>query len=349
MPLLAVFFHNIDPFAIRFTDDFGIRWYGLSYLLGFFIAYLLIKRVVRAGVSTLKPEEVGDLIVTLALGVVIGGRLGYVFFYSPSLLTAFDSQQVPYWGVLMINKGGMASHGGMIGGIIASWYYAWKHNHSWPHILDLFAFGAPLGLFFGRIANFIHGELFGRPVREGSIAMHWAVKFPQEMYLWDPENSADAAKLETLIRQAAPLVKKPTEFLAAGSDEQIRTVIGLMQKGNQSLRAVVEPLLTPRHPSQLYEALLEGLVLFTVLAIVWWKPRKPLVIGATFAITYGIVRIIGEVFRMPDAPIAHEEFQHFGVTRGQWLSALLMLAGVIMLVLAQRRRVAPMGSWRKQP
>ena len=338
MPLLAVFLHNIDPFAIRFPDwspVAGVRWYGLSYLLGFFIAYLLIKRVVRAGVSTLKPQEVGDLIVTLALGVVIGGRLGYVFFYKPSLLWLIEDH-FPWWGVLMINKGGMASHGGMIGGIVASWYYAWKHKHSWAHILDLFAFGAPLGLFFGRIANFINGELYGRPVTEGSIAMHWAVRFPQEVALWSDEQAY----------AAAPYLRN----IPTGSDgppNLLDWITLRVQQGNQQVIHAIEPLLIPRHPSQLYEALLEGLVLFTVLAIVWWKPRKPLVVGATFGITYGIVRIIGEYFRMPDAHILNEEFAHFGITRGQWLSALLTLAGVVMLVFVNRRKVSPMGGWRK--
>src|SRR5690606_13364210 len=121
------------------------------------LGYLIIRRVTRAGISSLDPVEVWDLVLTAAIGIVLGGRIGYVLLYQPSLLTSF-SDSLPWWDALAINKGGMASHGGMIGLIVATWLYARRHRHRWRHVIDLTAFGAPIGLFFGRMANFINGE-----------------------------------------------------------------------------------------------------------------------------------------------------------------------------------------------
>ena len=181
--------HNLDPFAIDLTGTFvgdlmggGIRWYGLSYLAGFVIGYLLIRRVLTVGVSPLKPTQAMDLVVTIAICVVLGGRLGYVVFYQPSLFVEFTGD-VPFWGVFMINKGGMASHGGILGGIGGCLFFAWRKNcstpkHKFAHLLDLMAFGAPLGILCGRIANFINGELIGRACERD---FPLAVQFPQEI------------------------------------------------------------------------------------------------------------------------------------------------------------------------
>ncbi len=141
---LAAWVHNLDPFAIRFTSDIGIRWYGLSYLLGFAIGYLLIRRVVAVGRTPLTREQIGDLVVTLAIGLVVGGRLGYAVFYQRSLLTDF-SADFPWWGLLAINQGGMASHGGMIGGMAACFWFAYRRGIPAMHLLDILAFGVPLG------------------------------------------------------------------------------------------------------------------------------------------------------------------------------------------------------------
>lgn len=344
MTTLAIYLHNIDPYAIRLWEGGPIRWYGLSYLIGFFIAFLLLRRVVRVGVSTLKPEMVGDLVLTLAVGVVIGGRLGYCLFYQPRLLGFID--HAPYWGVLAMNEGGMASHGGIIGGIVATWWYARRHKHSWPHLLDLFAFGAPLGLFFGRVANFVNGELYGRPVGTGSIAMHWGVRFPQEMLQWNPNIPADNMKIDAVwpALNFLPEIKNGDVF--ASWHEQALALIRAIQEGNIDVSRLVEPALTVRHPSQIYAALLEGLVLFAVLFWLWRKPQKPLIIGGAFCLVYGLVRIADEFFRMPDAHIANQEFAVTGITRGQWLSIILALVGLVLIVIFQRRNVAPMGGWR---
>lgn len=349
MTSLAVFLHTLDPYAIELWDNGPIRWYGLSYLLGFLLAYLLIRRVTRAGVSTLQPQHVGDLIVTLAIGVVVGGRLGYVLFYDPRLLLTF-SHRAPWWGLLAINQGGMASHGGMIGAIVASYVYARRHRHRWAHVLDLAAFGTPIGLCFGRLANFVNGELYGRAVAPDSIAMRWAVRFPQEMFDWfasGPDGRSDAR-----LAQLAPALKylpTPPGYDSLTVDSyRVQQIIAAVQNGNAHVRAVVEPLLTPRHPSQLYQSLLEGLLLALVLAVVWARPRKPMVVGGWFCAGYGVMRIVGELFRMPDAQIIHEEFARFGVTRGQWLSFLLLLAGLAMIFFARRGGSPPMGGWRRQ-
>lgn len=337
MLTLAAWVHRLDPVAIP-LGPVAVRWYGLSYLFGFLIAYYIIRRVTRVGVSTVKPDHVGDLIVWLAMGVVIGGRVGYCLFYRPDLFITFHGS-LPYWGVLAINEGGMASHGGMIGGIVASWLYARRNQHSWPFILDLFAFGAPLGLFFGRIANFVNGELYGRPCNPD---LPWAVKFPQEMYHWS------AADIELLAKQ----MSASKGLLRGGTGDfhpisSVTDMIAALQRGDGIVAMYLSKNLTSRHPSQLYEAILEGLVLFAVLAWVWRKPRKPLVIGSLFCIVYGAVRIVAEFFREPDFHLLNEEFARFHVTRGQWLSLLLMIAGMILLSIFTRRDVPKMGGWRK--
>ncbi|HEX7010670.1 MAG TPA: prolipoprotein diacylglyceryl transferase [Phycisphaeraceae bacterium] len=324
---LAAWLHDIDPYALKLWEGGPIRWYGLSYLLGFFIGYLLIRRVTRVGSSPLHPQRVADLVFQAAIGVMVGGRLGYVFFYKPALLWTFDSH-VPFWGVLAINQGGMASHGGMIGAILAALLFAHRHHQNRLFLLDLLAFGAPLGLFFGRIANFINGELIGRPA---PASLPWAVKFPQELY-----DNPD------LARQALDAVPYPF----GNSVDQIITAI---QQGNQAVIRAVEPLLTPRHPSQLYAAVLEGLCVFAVLLIAWRKPRKPGVIGALFCISYAVARIGDEFFRRPDVHIQNQEFALLGVTRGQWLSALLLLLGLGLMWYAIRRPTQPMGAWRRGP
>ncbi len=325
---LAAWLHNIDPYAIKLWEGGPIRWYGLSYLLGFLIGYLLVRRVAAVGVSTLQPQKVGDWVVAVAIGIVVGGRLGYCIFYRPDLLIDFHGG-FPFWGALELYKGGMASHGGIIGGIVACLYYAWRHHHSRLYLIDLLAFGAPLGLFFGRIANFVNGELYGRPSAPG---FPLAVKFPQEIDAWPDE------QVYTLYAQLPP----PPELGVVGQQWTIPMILEQIQAGNAKLIEIVEPLITARHPSQLYAALLEGLLVFVVLALLWVKPRKPGVLTFTFLLTYGGVRIFDELFRMPDA---HLGFQALGLTRGQWLSVPLVAAGVAGLIWCSRRRADRVGGW----
>ncbi len=335
---LAAYLHRIDPFAIRFPDGFpmdGIRWYGLSYLLGFLLAYLIIRRIATVGRTTLKPASVSDMVVTLAIGIVVGGRLGYALFYKPELFVRF-SPTFPWWDLLALNQGGMASHGGIIGAIVASYYYAWRHQHRWTHLLDLFGFTAALGVFFGRIANFINGELYGRPTTPD---FPLAVKFPQEL----DELARRSPELVRPVIARADVIGalRPYDEVGIGP---IHALQDLVQRGNADVIALVEPILTPRHPSQLYQALLEGLLVFIVLAILWAKPRKPGVVAGAAALSYGIARIIGELFREPDA---HIGFDFLGVTRGQWLSIGPIVLGIALLLTMSRRNTDPMGGWMR--
>jgi len=286
---LAEYVHQIDPFVFRFPEGFfidGVRWYGLSYLAGFALAYLLIKRVTKVGVSTLRPDRVGDMVVVLALGIVAGGRLGYVLFYKIDLLWSF-SESFPWWDVFAINKGGMASHGGMIGTIVAAWLFARRYRIRMAHVLDLGAFAAPPGLFFGRLANFVNGELYGR----GPTDVPWAVVFP-------------------------------------GGGE------------------------VARHPSQLYEAALEGLVLGA--ALLWLALRRrafhrPGLIAGVFFAGYGAARFVVEWFRQadpqfitPDNPWGHViGTAQIGATMGQVLSLPMVVLGLALVARALARPPRP--------
>ena len=321
--------HDIDPYAIQLWEGGPIRWYGLSYLLAFVIGYLLVLRVTRAGKSSLQPAHVADLILILAIGVVVGGRLGYVIFYQPALLWTFH-ENLPWWGVLAIHDGGMASHGGMLGGAAAALWFAHRRGIDWAHNLDLLAFGAPLGLFFGRIANFVNGELIGR---EAPNWLPWAVKFPQEIYDW-PRLAPEK------WQQIAPMLQQ-----WSGATEIVRQV----QLGNAQVIETLAPMLTARHPSQLYAALMEGLIVFAVLLWLWRRPRVPGLIAGAFGVGYALMRIVNELWRRPDVHLLDREFALLEITRGQWLSALLLVAGVWMVWFAHRRGVEPMGSWRRGP
>lgn len=333
--LAEAWVHNIDPFLFRLPQGFpltdGIRWYGLSYLVGFLIGYLMIRRVVSCGRSPLKVEQVADLVITLAISIVVGGRLGYVLFYKPDLFIDFTGP-MPYWGVFKVNEGGMASHGGMIGALIGCWFYAWRNKLPIAHIADLVAFGGPIGLGFGRIANFINGELYGRAVGPD---FPLAVKFPQEMLTWSPADPR-FDMIHTALDTSGP---------GLTLNEQVHALIERIQAGDPALTQAVAQVLTPRHPSQIYLALMEGLAVALVLIWTWRKPRKPWLIAGLFATCYGIVRIIGEFWREPDEHLKNAEFAVLHITRGQVLSAALLLTGFIFIYLSRKTKLPAMGGW----
>lgn len=337
---LAAWLHNLDPFAIQFPTGFvidGLRWYGLAYLAGFIAGYLLLRRVATVGKSPMQVPELYDFVFVIAVGVLVGGRLGFVFFYEPSLLTHFESR-LPFWGVLQINRGGMASHGGIIGMIAASLYYAWRHKKPWLHLMDLIAFGAPIGVFFGRVANFINGELVGRVCDPD---MPLAVKFPQELR----EHIQDLTPEQwTGIAEAAGHVQDGRTYFDAGDyGVVIDRLIAAVQQGNQQVIAIIEPMLPARHPSQLYAAVLEGLIVLLAVAVVWTKPRKPGLVLGVCLLFYGSMRMISEVFRTPDEGIG---FQALGLTRGQWLSVpVIVLAIGIIVYAVTRKHAEAMGGW----
>lgn len=326
---LAAYVHDIDPYAIMLWEDGPVRWYGLTYLLGFFLAYLQIKRIIKVGHTTLQPKEPADFVMVPAIGLVVGGRLGYVLFYKPEMFLTFTST-APYWDVLAINKGGMASHGGMIGLIVACWYYSLRRKHNLSHLIDLCAMSGPIGVFFGRIANFVNGELYGRPCHPDFL---FAVKFPQEMETWD----------DGLLSEVARQLPAPDAVINQGMYHYVHWFIKQVQAHNPRAIEIAQAWVTPRHPSQIYQALLEGLSLWLILVFIWYKPRKPLVISGWFCSLYAVFRVIAEFFREPDYGIGLT----WGLSRGQWLSFILFAFGIAMTIFAARRKAQPMGGWLK--
>jgi phosphatidylglycerol:prolipoprotein diacylglycerol transferase len=337
--------HNLDPFAIQipgFVGDMmggGIRWYGLSYLVGFVIGFFLIKRVLKAGLSPLEPPQAMDLVVTIAIGIVLGGRLGYVVFYQPSLFLDF-SNDIPFWGVFKINQGGMASHGGILGGIGGCIFFAWRQKltvpHKFAHLLDLMAFGGPLGLLMGRIANFINGELIGRACpRDFPLA----VQFPQEIAeTWTPEQVADLRVFASTQGE----VYSQVEFYPLYD-----STLAHVQAGDAAWVEYLSQTLTTRYPSQLFAGITEGLIVFAVLLFLYRKPVKTGLIGGAFCITYALMRVVNEFFRRPDAQFI-EEGQLPTVTQGQLLSIGLLVLGVVTVILALRSKQEKLGGWMKQ-
>ena len=346
-----LYVHQLDPFLIQFTESIGIRWYGLAYLTGFFIAYLTVYFMAKKGTIKISPESAGDFITYMAIGTLAGGRIGYCLFYGPHLFWTFGDS-FPFWGVLEVHKGGMASHGGILGVMIASWLFARREKVKPLHILDLTVFGGSIGIFFGRIANFINGELYGREVTE---PISWAVKFPQEIYTWGINQKDKLAELSNVVDKLPGASKVQSsqwldwvsqysgyaqQQMAIAKDQ----IILATQNQNPEVIAALQSVLTPRYPSQLIQALLEGLMVFIVLSLIWLKPRKPGIIAGMFGVVYSIARIMGEQYRLPDAHIGYELF---GLTRGQWLSFGLLAIGIAITVYAARSKAEPTGGWRK--
>jgi phosphatidylglycerol:prolipoprotein diacylglycerol transferase len=258
--MIAYWAHNLSPFVFEIGDGIGLRWYGLSYAAGFLAGWWLYRWLARRGLSPLRPEQVADFITWGAVfGVLLGGRLGYALFYDLPACMADPARIFRVW------EGGMASHGGMIGLILYTLWFARRHKVSWTGIGDNLCVVAPVGLFFGRIANFINGELYGRP-----SDVPWAILFP-------------------------------------GAPE-------------------------PRHPSQLYEAFLEGAVLFGLLWFVRTRLRVPRgVLTGMFFVFYALLRIAGEWFREPDPAWAVG-----GLSAGQFLSVFLIAIGAAFWANAYR-------------
>ncbi len=311
--------HTLDPIIF-----WRIRWYGLAYVAAFILALWWIRRLALKNRTPLQPQQAGDLVLFLALGVVIGARLGYVLIYQPALLMSFFPEP-PFWGLLALNQGGMASHGGMLGVLLAAWIFSRRHRLPFLHLTDLAAFLTPIGFMFGRIANFINGELIGRPA---SPDLPWAVKFPQEIYEWPTEKIL-------ALREKLP----PSEHINLHWQEWNRpNLIAAVQQGEAKVIEALEPMLTPRHPSQLYGVFLEGLFIFLALLLVWRKPRRAGIITGCYGMFYAVGRIINEFFRRPDPHIADAEFAWLNITRGQWLSGLLFLAGLMFVWYARKRK-----------
>jgi len=342
--ILATYLHRIDPFIIEFPKGMGIRWYGTAYLAGAVVAYFILHWMAKRGRAMIRPELTFDFCLNALIGAFVGGRLGFCLLYQPELLGFTDT--FPFWGVFALQNGGMASHGGIIGALVAIWIFSIRHKSPLLHLLDLACLVGPLGIGFGRIANFINGELFGRPCPAN---LWWGVKFPQELLSHDGED------LVLLTPAAQQVGVEPAEWSKWLGDpvqfrEQVEStlqhIIEAIQAGNAQVIQIVEPMLTPRYPSQLIQAGLEGFLVFIILAILWSWPRKPGIVAGSFVVLYAIARIIGEQFRMPDAGIG---FELFGLTRGQELSILMLLAGVVIVAVCALRHVPKFPAWIGKP
>lgn len=251
-PEISPIIFSIGPVAVR--------WYSMAYLAGILVGWYLIIRNVSRYQLGLTRQNIEDLVFYLTLGIIIGGRLGYVIFYGGSAMWAQP------WHMLEIWKGGMSFHGGVAGVIAATWIFARKINYPFLRLTDLIVLYAPIGIFLGRLANFANDELWGRV---SDVA--WAVKFPSGGYL-------------------------------------------------------------PRHPSQLYEAFLEGLVMLVVLNWLWRYQavrERSGIVSAMFILLYGVFRVFMEQFREPDAQLGFF-FGH--ITMGQMLSVPLIVIGLAVLL-----------------
>jgi phosphatidylglycerol:prolipoprotein diacylglycerol transferase len=265
MPLLAIPFPAIDPVAIS-LGPIAIRWYALAYIVGLLIGWRYCLALAGRSPYLVARQDVDDFLVWATLGVVLGGRIGYVLFYKPGYYVFHPLEALYVW------HGGMSFHGGALGVTIAIVLFTRARKILLFAFSDIITAAIPIGLFFGRIANFINGELFGRPTQ-----VPWAMVFPN-----------------------------------GGS--------------------------MPRHPSQLYEALCEGILLFLLLfaAERLGARQRPGIVTGLFLAGYAVARMSGELFREPDVQLG---YLLFGTTMGQLLSVPLLIAGVAIILWAQRAPV----------
>jgi phosphatidylglycerol---prolipoprotein diacylglyceryl transferase len=338
---LAAWLHDLSPFLYQFSPGVGVRYYGLAYAAGFVIAWIILRAMARRGLTPMTPDEVSSALFTLVLGAVVGGRLGYCIAYQPSLFLRFDGG-FPFWGVLRLNEGGMASHGGMVGVLLAAWWVTRDLVRTRPvpmrHVCDLAVFAAPPGLLLGRLANFVNGELLGKVVASpGAPAPWWAVKFPQEAY----SSLAPPGQEQAL----APIVA-PFKMAGETDPEAFERVLHTLQAGGPGAKILagrLAPFISARHPSQLYQGIAEGVVVGLVLLWFWRRPRTPGMVTAVFLGLYGVLRIATETIRLPDANLAVPTIA--GLSRGQWLSVGMILAALILAHFCRRLGGSPMGGW----
>ena len=274
MPLLTIAFPVFNPVAFA-IGPFVVRWYALAYIAGIVFGWVYARALIKnaklwGGASPISLPQVDDFILWVTIGIIVGGRTGYVLFYNPSFFIQHPAEIVELW------KGGMSFHGGFLGCVAAVILFALKNNISILSLGDITTAVGPIGIFLGRIANFVNGELWGRAA---DPALPWAMVFPHDI------------------------------------------------------------LQLPRHPSQLYEAALEGVVLFTILAVMirMGALKRPGLILGSFISIYGIARVIGEFFREPDPQLG---FLWDRLTMGEVLSVPMIVAGAIIIAVALRRKAA---------
>lgn len=315
--LLEIRFPFIDPVALDLPGPIDLRWYGLGYLAGFAVAYLVLRRLARERFLQMDPDAAGDLIFALVFGVILGGRVGYILFYD------FPQFAAQPWRILRIWEGGLAFHGGLLGVIVAAWWFSRKHRLTFLNLGDGLALAVPFGIFFVRVANFINGELYGR-VASPDVA--WAVRFP-----------TDPVAMQLIGVQQGGLV---------GREEAVR------RAHETGLWDAIRTQVPLRHPSQLYEAVLEGLVLGIILwAVYLWsrrRGRRPAngLFGGIFLLGYGVFRTFVEQFRQPDVQFTSATDPVGTVlgplTMGQTLSLVMVLGGIFLIARALRQGSRPL-------
>lgn len=270
--MLNDLYHNIDPVAFS-LGPFSVRWYGIAYVLGFLFTGLVVWRTAKRWKINVNIDQVTTIIMWAIIGIILGARLGYVLFYGAGYYLENPSK------ILMFSEGGMSFHGGLIGALLSGIISAWRVRMPYTTIADLCVIGAPIGLFFGRCANFINGELWGAPTD-----LPWGVVFGG--------------------------------------------YAGTM----------------PRHPSQLYEAILEGLVIFVVLFALSRKvpPHPRGTFLGLFLVMYGTFRFLVEFVREPDAQLGY--LAGGWLTMGQVLSLPLVVVGIGLLIWAARKKLPQLGA-----
>jgi len=250
---------------------FTLRWYSLAYIFGIVVAYLHLSRMIKAPGAPMAQKHVEDLLFYGTLGVILGGRLGYAIFYKPELFVDFSHEGWMPWGLPRLWDGGMAFHGGVIGVLLALFWVSYRNKLNWLRVADYVAVNVPFGMFFGRLANFVNGELYGR---QTDVA--WAMVFPA-----DPSGLA-------------------------------------------------------RHPSQLYQAGLEGLAMAAIMLSLFWLTKarwRPGLLVGVFTAGIATARFINEFFRQPDAHLT-EFAASTGLSMGQWLSIPMILVGLAVVAYA---------------
>ena len=328
---VASIVHTLDPFAFEISPGVGPRWYGLAYLAGFVVGWLILRWLARSGRIPMSARQVGDIVTAAVVGVIAGGRIGHVVFYERHLLVKF-TDTFPWWGLLEINKGGMSSHGGVIGVAIAIILVARRERIPILALGDAVSFVVPWGLMFGRLANWVNGELWGRALPKAMQVdpPWWSVKFPQELVLFPTPPAA----LEPL-RELAPATVRASD--AAFTSWLVETTYDHASPHHAKVVAAIEPVLTAYYPSQFFQAIAEGPALLVLMTLAWLVPRRAGVVTGTFFAGYGVLRYATEQFREPDEGVA----MLAGLTLPMLLSILMVATGVMFLVLS--RRSAPIG------
>lgn len=333
-PLIATYIHHLDPVILNLPHTpLAVRWYGLAYVAGFVLGYLVLLQLSKRDLYCVAPQKLGDFITAVCLfGVLAGGRLGEFFFYWLPAHGFSGLWDDPLW-VFRVWEGGMASHGGIVAVLLVAIIYAIRNKLPIAGVCDGLAIVCPIGLFFGRVANFINGELYGYIC---SPTNPLAMKFPQELVELPFDKQQEAISALEQITQA-PL----SSLRAVGANgeltESTMDVILRLTRDNESFRETLGQHLNPRYPSQLFEALGEGLIIFAVLITLrlTWKNAPAGIFSALFCLLYAAARIFTECYREPDAPLWGS------ITRGQYLSFGVAALGLVFLYFALRGKKSP--------